>query len=222
VESAPELETPQYDWRIFADATCAGLSVLIPLPLVDIVFETIFRRRIPATITGVRQREMEIDVRRRLGQSLEGPFSLSGCLTIGLAVVKYLLRRIWRKIIYIFAVKDATAALTEYWHRAYLIDHMVRADHLAPTADTELALNVSTEVLREIDPSPLVGLARLTISNVHRVLRLLVRARRLGAAEVTRSLGDLLSSHWRMADASLRHTAIEYNERYRTALADRE
>ena len=25
-----------YDWRVYADATCAGMSVLIPLPLVDL------------------------------------------------------------------------------------------------------------------------------------------------------------------------------------------
>ena len=97
------------DWRIFSDATCAGLSVLIPLPLVDIVFETIFRRRIPVTVAKVRRREVAPEVRRRLGQGLDGPLSLSGCLAIGLATVKYVLRRIWRKIIYIFAVKDAAS-----------------------------------------------------------------------------------------------------------------
>jgi len=206
------------DWRIFSDATCAGLSVLIPLPLVDIVFETIFRRRIPATIAKVRRRETAPDVRRKLGRGLDGPLSLSGCLSIGLAAVKYVLRRIWRKIIYIFAVKDATAALTEYWHRAFLIDHMVRAGHLDPGADTDLALQVSTEVLRDIDPSPLMEMARQTVANVHHVFRLLVRARRLGAAEVTRSLGEVLSSHWKVAEDSMEATAQLYNERYIAAV----
>ncbi|MBD3854304.1 MAG: hypothetical protein IFJ96_05930, partial [Acidobacteria bacterium] len=133
---------------------------------------------------------------------------------IGLAAVKYVLRRIWRKIIYIFAVKDATAALTEYWHRAFLIDHMVRAGHLDPGADTDLALQVSVDVLRDIDPSPLMEMARQTVANVHHVFRLLVRARRLGAAEVTRSLGEVLSSHWKVAEDSMETTARLYNERY--------
>jgi len=209
-----EFRIPNSDWRIFSDATCAGLSVLIPLPLVDIVFETIFRRRIPATIAKVRRREIASEVRRSLGRGLDGPLSLSGCLAIGLAAVKYVLRRIWRKIIYIFAIKDATMALTEYWHRAFLIDHMVRAGHLDPGADTDLALQVSTGVLRDIDPGPLMGLARQTVANVHHVFRLLVRARRLGAAEVTRSLGEALSSNWRVAEDSMRETADLYNERY--------
>ena len=211
-----EIRNPKsdLDWRIFSDATCAGLSVLIPLPLVDIVFETIFRRRIPATIAKVRRREIASEVRRSLGRGLDGPLSLSGCLAIGLAAVKYVLRRIWRKIIYILAVKDATAALTEYWHRAFLIDHMIRAGHLEPGADADLALEVSTGVLRDIDPGPLMGLARQTVANAHHVFRLLVRARRLGAAEVTRSLGEALSSNWRLAEDSMRETASLYNERY--------
>jgi hypothetical protein len=216
-----EIRNPKYDWRIFSDATCAGLSVLIPLPLVDIAFETIFRRRIPGDIARVRRREIAPEVRRRLGRGLDGPLSLSGCLAIGLAAVKYVLRRIWRKIIYIFAVKDAATALTEYWHRAFLIDHMVRAGHLEPGADTDLALQVSMDVLRDIDPSPLMGLARQTVANAHHVLRLMVRARRLGAEEVTRSLGEMISSHWKMAEGSLEDTACRYDERYRAEVAAR-
>ncbi len=210
------------DWRIFSDATCAGLSVLFPLPLVDIAFETIFRRRIPGTIARVRRREMAPEVRRKLGRSLDGPLSLSGCVAIGLAAVKYVLRRIWRKIIYIFAVKDAATALTVYWHRAFLIDHMVRAGHLEPGVDTDLALRVSMDVLRDIDPSPLMGLARQTIANAHHVFRLLVRARRLGAAEVTRSLSEVLLSHWKVAEDSMEATASLYDERYAAEVELRE
>jgi hypothetical protein len=216
-----EFRIPNSDWRIFSDATCAGLSVLIPLPLVDIAFETTFRRRIPATVAKVRRREIASEVRRSLGRSLDGPLSLSGCLAIGLAAVKYVLRRIWRKIIYIFAIKDATTALTEYWHRAFLIDHMIRAGHLEPGADTDLALEVSAGVLRDIDPGPLMGLARRTVANARHVFRLLVRARRLGAAEVTRSMGEVLSSHWKVAEDSMRDTANLYNERYTAAVSAR-
>lgn len=215
------IRDPNDKWQIYADATCAGLAVLIPLPFVDIAFETVFRRRIPATIARVRKRELAPDVRRKLGRGLDGPLVLSGCISIGLATVKYVLRRIWRKIIYLFAVKDAAAALTEYWHRAFLIDHMVRAGHLDPEADTDLALQVSTGVLRDIDPSPLMGIARQTVANVQHVFRLLIRARRLGATVVTRSLGELLSSHWAVAEESLQETVSLYNERYRIAVLRR-
>lgn len=221
IDSNANVDTT-YDWRIYADATCAGLSVLIPLPLVDLVFETVFRRRIPGTIASARNSRIDPVTRVALARPAGGPLSLSGCLAVPIKVGRYILRRLWRKIIYVFAVADATTALTEYWHRAFLIDHMIRAGHLAREADTDLAVRVFRYVMNEIDPSPLAGLARQTMASVQHVLRLLVRARRLGAAEVTKSLGDVLASHWRAAEFSLRESAELYNARYRAEVASRE
>jgi hypothetical protein len=215
-----EIRNEGFDWRIYADATCAGLSVLIPLPLVDIVFEVIFRRRIPGAIAKARQIEITPDVRRRLGKAVGGPLSLTGCFSVFFAAGRYLLKRIWRKIIYFLAMKDAATALSEYWHRAFLIDHMARAGHLDPRVDTDLAARVFSQTLLATDPSPLTGLARLTIANARHVLRLLLRARRLGAAEVTRSLGELLSLQWQPAQASMEETATLYNRLYAAAIEE--
>jgi hypothetical protein len=209
-----EKQDTAYDWRIYADATCAGLSVLIPLPLVDIVFETIFRRRIPKSISKARRRELPPETQAQLSRPVDGMLSWSGCLSMPFKLVRYVLRRLWRKIIYVFAVKDATTALTEYWHRAFLIDHMIRAGHLDPKVDIGLAVRIYRQVLDEIDPSPLTGLARQTVANVRHVFRLLLRAHRLGAAEVTRSLGELLSSHSKSAGDSLVATSRLYDQRY--------
>ena len=192
---------------------------MIPLPLIDIVFEVIFRRRIPGAVAAVRRAEVVPEVRRELGSAIDGPLTLRGCLSVFFAAVRYIVKRIWRKIIYILAVKDATTALTEYWHRAFLIDHMVRAGHLSPKVNTNLAVRVFKQTLRESDPSPLMGLSRLMIANVHHVLGLLVRARRMGAAEVTRSLGELMSTQWQPAQASLVETANRYNQRYAAEVA---
>ncbi len=214
----PERVRPGPDWRVFADATCAGLSVLIPLPIVDLIFEVTFRRRIPGTIARVRGISLAPDVRRRLGRAVSGPLSLAGCLSLVVKAGWYVVKRIWRKIIYVLAVKDAVTALTEYWHRAFLIDHMARAGHLDHRVDTDLAIGVFSRVLQEIDPSPLRGAARQTVANVHHVGRLLLDARRLGAAAVTRSIADLLGSQWQTVEESLRNTASLYNFRYRQAL----
>jgi len=217
-----EIRNPKFEWSIYADATCAGLSVLIPLPLVDIAFETIFRRRIPGKIAKARDSELLPRTKIRLARPANDSLSWSGCLAMPFMIVRYVLRRLWRKIIYVFAVKDAATALTEYWHRAFLIDHMVRAGHLAPDADTDLAVRVFRHVLREIDPSPLTGLARQTVANVQHVFLLLVRARRRGAAEVTKSFGELLSSQWKVAETSMRETASLYNQWYVAEVAARE
>ena len=217
-----EIRNPNFDWRIYADATCSGLSVLIPLPFVDLIFETIFRRRIPGKIAGARDSEISAETRVQLARPINDALSRAGCLAVPFMAGRYIVRRLWRKIIYIFAVKDATAALTEYWHRAFLIDHMVRAGHLAPGVDTGLAVRVFRRVLQEIDPSPLTGLARQTVVSVRHVFRLLVRARRLGAAEVTKSLGEVLSSHSNAAEASMRETANLYNRWYAAEVAVRD
>ncbi len=212
-----------FDWRVFSDATCAGLSMLIPVPLVDIFFERIFRRRIPGTIGRLREKIITTETRAELGRRVEAPSSVvAGCLWLPIKVGKYILKRLWRKIIYIFAVKDSVVALAEYWHRAYLIDHMTRGGHLSPEADTDLAVDVFNRVLQEIDPSPLFALARRTVDGAKHVFRLLMSARKVGAAEVTRSLGNLLGSQWEMAEARFWETAILYNETYAAELAARE
>ena len=64
-------------------------------------------------------------------------------------------------------------------------------------------------------------MARQTVANAHQVFRLLVRARRLGAAEVTRSLGEVLSSNRKVVEDSMRDTAHLYNDRYRSEIAAR-
>ena len=217
-----EIRNSSFDWRVYADATCAGLSVLIPLPVVDIVFETIFRHRIPGRIARTRRLQVEEETRRRLGRALDNTVSMEGCFKLFFKVIRYVLRRIWRKIVYIFTIKDAATALSEYWHRAYLIDHMVRAGHLDNSVDTDLAVRVFAQTLRETDTSPLMGLARQTVANAHHVVRILVRARRLGAAEVARSLGDVLASHWKAAEASLVGVGENYNHRYLLELEARQ
>jgi len=220
--SNSETRSLDFDWRIYADATCAGLSVLIPLPLVDLVFETIFRRRIPGKIAKVGDSEVSPATRIQLARPVNDAISVSGCLAVPFMIVRYVLKRLWRKIIYIFAVKDATTALTEYWHRAFLIDHMTRAGHLGRDADTDLAVRVFRQVLNEIDPSPLTGLARQTVANAKHVLRVLARARRLGAAEVTKSFGEVFSSHWIVASKSLTESSRLYNARYAAEVELRE
>ena len=56
------------------------------------------------------------------------------------------------------------------------------------------------------------------MSSVHRVLRLLILARRRGAAEETESLSGILRSHWDAAEGSLRQVALDYNEEYARSL----
>lgn len=203
-----------FDWRVYADATCAGLTALIPLPVVDLVFESYFRSRMPDSISRARRRESDRLAIIRLGRRRSAAPSWQGCLSVPLTVVRYIVKKLWRKVVYVFAIVDATSQLSEYWHRAYLIDHMVGAGHLEPGADTERAVEVFATVLAETDTSPLRGLAQQVVSSSQRILRLLIRARRRDPAIAAESLGQILRDHWGSAEASLRSTAIRYNRLY--------
>lgn len=207
-----------FDWRIYAEATCAGLTALLPIPFLDLAFESYFRRRMPATIARIRGMDQAEGARRCLGRGSGRLISLEGCLSLPLAVMRYVLRKFWRKIVYVFAIADATSLVSAYWHRAYLIDHIVRAGHTDPNVDWRRSAAVFNKVLNETDTGPLMGLARQTVSSVHRVLLLLIRARRRGAAEETESLSNILRSHWDAAEASLTKMALRYNLEYARSL----
>lgn len=218
----PEIPAPPrhvtFDWRIYAEATCAGLTALIPIPFLDLAFERTFRRRMPGTIARVRGRELAPGARARFGRGLGRLVSIEGCLALPVAVGRYVVKKLWRKIVYIFAVADAASLVSAYWHRAYLLDHVIRAGHGAPGVDWPRSAAVFESVLGDTDTGPLVGLARQTVASTHRVLRMLVLARRRGAAAQTESLSMILRSHWDAAERSLVGLAVRYNEAYARSL----
>jgi len=207
-----------FDWRIYADATCAGLTALLPIPFLDLAFETYFRRRMPETIAKVRRREQAVGARRRLGRGIGHFLTLEGCLAVPIGVVLYIVKKIWRKLVYVLAIADATSMVSAYWQRAYLLDHIITAGHAGPDVDWQRSAAVFENVLEQTDTSPLMGLARQTVSSVHRVFRLLILSRRHGAAEETESLSGILRSHWDAAEGSLRQIALNYNEEYARSL----
>ena len=207
-----------FDWRIYAEATCAGLTALLPLPFVDLAFEAYFRRRMPATIARVRGGDLADGARHRLGRGLGNLVSIEGCLALPLGVARYIVKKIWRKVVYVFAIADATSLVSAYWHRAYLLDHLVKAGHLGPDVDWPRSSVVFEKVLTETDTGPLMGLARQTVASVHRVFRLLVLAKRRDAAEETESLSMILRSHWDAAESSLMEVAVRYNTEYTRSL----
>jgi len=217
-KSEPTLRHTTFDWRIYADATCAGLTALLPIPFVDLAFEAYFRRRMPETIAKIRRREFAARASRRLGRGIGRFLSLEGCFAIPVGLFLYIVKKIWRKLVYVLAIADATVLVSAYWQRAYLLDHIITAGHVGPDVDWERSATAFEKVLLETDASPLTGLARQTVSSVHRVLRLLILARRRGAAEETESLSGILRSHWDAAEGSLRKVALDYNEEYARSL----
>jgi hypothetical protein len=171
-----ELVPQEFDWLVYADATAAGLAVLVPLPVVDWLLEQWFKRRMPGVIARRNGRRVTPAIRHALEPPREALWP--GCLMWPVRLVLYLLKNIYRTLIFILSVKDATDNLSYYWHRAFLIDHMARRgdlDNLRRAQIGGLALN---QVLRSVTTSPLTGVARQILERGRLTLRMLLRWRR--------------------------------------------
>ncbi len=215
----PPLAAPGLrDWRLWADATCAGLSVLIPLPLVDLFFELLFRRRMPRAVARVRGVTLSAAAARRFGRGPQLDL-LGSCLTVPFVVTKWILKRVFRKLLYVLTVADAVDALSAYWHRAFLVDYLIRSGHLGADADLERVGRVFDEVLGAADVSGVKGLARQVVAATGHVPRLLRRARRRGAEEATGAIRGMVDAHWQVVDTSLAAVAGDFDRRWAEATA---
>jgi hypothetical protein len=178
------------EWWVFADATLAGLAALIPLPGLDLLVEGVFRRRIAPTIASRRGAALHPVLLARLGRGRDW-LNARGCLLLPFLAALWLAKKLFRKLLYVLTVTEAASQISEYWHRAYLVDHLIRGGHLHPARDVERTLALFFRVLEETDTSPLKGVAREVARSPRRVLRLIARLRRGEAA------GErLLDSGW--------------------------
>jgi len=204
----------EFEWRVFSDATCAGLTALIPIPGIDLLFEAYFRRRMPRVITRARGVELHPTVVFRLGQSNARLLSASGCVAVPVALTRSILKRIWRKLVYVLAIADTAEQLSVYWHRAFLIDHVVRRGHLLSPSEVGTALEAFVVALDQVDTSPLKGLARQVMSSVSGVFRLLLRARRTSSETATEGQESVFRADWARVERVLAPVATRYDQRF--------
>lgn len=212
----PAARSASFDWPIYADATFAGLSVLIPIPILDWLFEQFFRRRMVATIARRRGRPVPPDVRRQLNPSRQG--CMAGCLSLGLTGIIALVKRTSRKILYVLTIKDATDQLSFYWQRAFLIDRMLELGHLDSPATAAIAGQAMDQVLAA-SAGPMRQLAQQVIMGTRHVFGTLLRARRGREDEVVQQAKSRMSSGWAGFEGALAALAIRYDQAYQQLLA---
>ena len=205
----PSERTPAFDWSRYADATLAGLSVLVPVPFMDDAFEAFFRGRIPGAVARSRGRTLADDVRAALAEGDGG----WGCATLPLRLTLGLLKRLSRKLLYFLTIKAATDRLSHYWSRAFLIDHMLMSGHLETAASARVARKAMDEVLTTV-AGPLPRMARQVIASTRNVWPALRRARRGEEAEEVRQVRSELEGHWDEAAGDLRSLAARYDAAY--------
>lgn len=185
----------KFDWAIYVDATLAGLAILIPIPLLDLLFEWIFKRRMPQAIARRNGRTLSKNTVRQLNQ---GEFSCLGCLLWPLELVWLLLKRTYRTILYFLTVKDATDKLSYYWHRAYLLDYMMQRGYLEGEEEASLAARALHQILDNLTTSPLTQLAQQVVATMRHSLRTIWRwLRRKQEDEVMANTRNQMANAWR-------------------------
>ena len=207
----PDARTTDFDWSRYADATLAGLSVLIPVPFVDDAFEAFFRGRIPGAVARSRGRTLSDGVRAVLGE--EDAAGRGGCAALPGRLVVGLFKRLSRKLLYFLTVKQATDRLSYYWYRAFLMDHMLAAGHLE-SADSARVAHQAMEELLATTAGPLSRVAQQVVAQMRNVWPALRRARRGEEADEVRRTRNQLERRWNELAEHLGVVAARYDEAY--------
>ena len=197
-----------FNWSIYRDATLAGLAVLIPLPILDAAFEQFFRRRMPRSIARARGRQLSPASARLLNRWGCSPATL---LLFPIWLLFWLLKRLSKKILYFLTVKDSVDTLNYYWHRAFLLDYMLRAGHLDDLAQAERAELALSRTLVEVRESPLTTLARQVVRQSRHVLRSLFAVVRRGQeTDELQSERSAMAQTWSRFQSHLETVAAHY------------
>jgi hypothetical protein len=208
-----------FDWAIYADATFAGLSPLIPIPLLDLAFEWFFKRRLLGSITRRRGRPLQPAVYQTMNR---GEGCAEGCLLWPVKLIFVLLKRISRKLLYFLTIKEATDQLSHYWHRAFLLDYMLALGHLDTPESAEIARQALDKVLSTPDTSPLHQFAQQIAHGTRHIWRTLRRARRGTEDELIAEKKSHMARAWDDFAGYLQEVAVRYEQLYLELEAARE
>jgi len=208
----------EFNWRVYAEATCAGLAVLIPFPFLDLFFELSFLGKMPRAVFAVRRvavTEGQLAVLRRNDDKL---FSARSCATVPVAAMLYVLKRISRKILYFLTIREATEKLSEHWHRAFLLDHIATRGFLTADPTAQVAKSALEATIKAADTSPLQHLARATIRRAGRVLRVLNRVRKRGPGPVIEAQEQRLEGAWEDLAGHFEALGAEFDRHFEAGL----
>lgn len=198
-----------FDWAIYVDATLAGLAILIPFPLVDIFLEWFFRRRIAKAVAQRNGRRLDPYTLHYVNSE---PFSLMGCLLWPISLFWLVLKRLYRTILYFLTIKEATDKLSYYWHRAFLLDYMVRRGDLDSEESSRLAGVALRTVLDQLNTSPFNQLASQVIARVNHVLRAIWHWRRKQEDAGLQAARQEMSQTWAGFTVYLEEAARQYEQ----------
>jgi hypothetical protein len=212
--ASPPSPRTRFEWPVYSNATLAGLSALVPIPLLDMVFESYFSRRIPGIIARHRGVRLEPQVIGLLNRGSED--CLTTCLLFPFRLMLELVKSLSRKILYFLSIKQATDLVSYYWHRAFLIDYMLQQGHLADLSTAQMAQTAMHQVIRTSTTSPLYQLAGQLATSSKGIFRALRRARRQEADGVIEGKRDTMRQNWARFEPYLQSLAARYDLAFQT------
>jgi hypothetical protein len=199
-----------FDWAMYADATLAGLSLLVPIPLLDNVSESFFRKRIPKSVARSRGAVLSDEVLDELGRGegwWAGIKGLPKALTLGL------LKAISRKLLYFLTIKAANEQLGYYWLSAFLIDYAIAVGHLDSIDTAKTAREAMKEVL-EHTTTPMRQVSAQVVKRSTHLWKSL-RGSDEGLQEAVLELArEEMAAHWEEYGQYLEDAAERYDAAY--------
>ncbi len=208
-----------FDWTLYADATFAGLSILIPVPFLDSVFEDFFHRRIAASVARRAGRQLSPEVLAAIHREAHW---LTGCVLLPVTLGWSLVKRVSKKLLYFLTIKEAADKLSYYWHRAFLLDYMLDEGHLDQPATAEIGRQALAHTLNTAGISPLTQLARQVAASPTHIWRSLRRVRRGQPDAEMQAERNRMAQVWAGFGAYLAALAERYDRAYATAFATRQ
>ncbi len=208
----PSTASTAFNWSLYADATFAGLSLLVPIPFLDSAFEWFFKRRVPGAIARWRGRRLAPGVADILNRD-KGSW-LEGCLLLPITLTWGLFKRLSRKLLYFLTIKEATDSMSHHWHRAFLIDYALQQGHLETPDSAEVARLAMEYALATATTSPLENLAQRVIPHTRHITRSLRKARKGEEDDVIREKRNMMAKAWAGFSEYLADVAFRYDRAY--------
>lgn len=183
--ATPERTSPG---RIITFSVMAGLTPFIPVPFIDDLAKTYFKRRMTRELAASYEQTLtEADVKTLSDDADEG--CLRGCL-IGILI--YPLKWIFRKIFIFLEWKRAVDIVTRAYYQGYLIDYALDQRWIAPAGETDAtqARAAIDRVLAEVNPSLIERAVKETFSQSKNMLKSAARMLQTNLRRLTRRASE--------------------------------
>lgn len=162
------MSTPPKTQRIIAThAVLAGLTPLIPVPVVDDIAKSFFRQRLVRSLAAAHGRTVTgADAEAFAAERESG--CMSGCVG---SLLLYPLKKVFRKIFFVLEWKRAVDLTSRTYHFGYLVDHVFaeRLDERTGRSAAEVGAALDA-VCREAPIKPLEAAVGATFRQSRGVL----------------------------------------------------